>query len=57
MHDLVALPASEMADLVRRRKLSPVEIVEAHLQRIEKVNPVLNAFVQVDSEGRKPRAK
>jgi Asp-tRNA(Asn)/Glu-tRNA(Gln) amidotransferase A subunit family amidase len=57
MHDLVALPASEMADLVRRRKLSPVEIVEAHLQRIEKVNPVLNAFVQVDSEGARKRAK
>jgi len=38
----------EMAELVRSRKLSPVELVGAHLSRIEKLNPKLNAFVHVD---------
>ena len=31
--------------------MSPVELVDAHLARIEKLNPRLNAFVQVDAEG------
>jgi Asp-tRNA(Asn)/Glu-tRNA(Gln) amidotransferase A subunit family amidase len=39
-----------MAELVRNRKLSPVELVQAHLDRIEKVNPKINAYVQVDAE-------
>jgi Asp-tRNA(Asn)/Glu-tRNA(Gln) amidotransferase A subunit family amidase len=39
-----------MAELIRNRKLSPVELVQAHLDRIEKVNPDINAYVQVDSE-------
>lgn len=39
-----------MAGLIRRRKLSPVEVVQAHLDRIEQINPKINAFVQVDAE-------
>jgi Asp-tRNA(Asn)/Glu-tRNA(Gln) amidotransferase A subunit family amidase len=39
-----------MAEQVRKRKISPVELVEAHLAQIEKLNPRLNAFVQVDAE-------
>jgi Asp-tRNA(Asn)/Glu-tRNA(Gln) amidotransferase A subunit family amidase len=42
----------EMAELVRSRKLSPVELVGVHLARIEKLNPKLNAFVHIDA----PRA-
>src|SRR5215469_11532370 len=38
-----------MAELVRQRKVSPVELVNAHLARIESVNPKLNAFIQVDA--------
>lgn len=51
MSDLNFLPAVSMAEQVRQRKLSPVELVEAHLARIEKFNPKLNAYVQVDAEG------
>ena len=36
-----------MAELVRAGKLSPVEIVDAHLHRIEQLNPKLNAFVEL----------
>jgi len=33
----------EMAELVRSRQISPVELVEVHLARIEQLNPKLNA--------------
>ena len=50
MNDLTFLPAVVMAERIRKKKLSPVELVEAHLAQIEKLNPRLNAFVQVDAE-------
>jgi Asp-tRNA(Asn)/Glu-tRNA(Gln) amidotransferase A subunit family amidase len=40
-----------MAELIRNRKLSPVELVQAHLNRIDILNPKINAYVQVDAEG------
>jgi amidase len=42
--------ASEIARLVRERSVSAVEVVEAHLARIEAVNGELNAIVQLDAE-------
>jgi amidase len=48
--DLNFLSASEMAEQIRLKKISPIELVEAHLNRIGKLNPKLKAFVQVDSE-------
>jgi Asp-tRNA(Asn)/Glu-tRNA(Gln) amidotransferase A subunit family amidase len=50
MNDLTFLPAVSMAEQIRRRKISPVELVEAHLAQIDKLNPKLNAFVQLDAE-------
>jgi Asp-tRNA(Asn)/Glu-tRNA(Gln) amidotransferase A subunit family amidase len=50
MNDLIFLPAVLMAEHVRRKKISPVELVDAHLRQIERLNPKLNAFVQVDME-------
>src|SRR5271166_6577174 len=50
------LPAVSMAAQIRGKKLSPVELVEAHLARIEKLNPKLNAFVQVDADGARRQA-
>lgn len=50
MSELTSLSAVSMAEQIRRKKLSPVELVEAHLSRIEQLNPKLNAFVQVDGE-------
>jgi aspartyl-tRNA(Asn)/glutamyl-tRNA(Gln) amidotransferase subunit A len=40
--------AGNIADSVRSRKVSAVEVVEKHLKRIEAANPSLNAFVFVD---------
>lgn len=57
MHELNFLSAVSMADLIRKRKLSPVELVEAHLSRIEELNPRLKAFVHVDAESVRRQAK
>ena len=50
MSTLNFLPAVAIAEQIRNKKLSPVELVEAHLVQIERLNPRLNAFVQVDAE-------
>jgi len=42
--------ASELVSMVKRRKVSPLEIVRAVLARIEKVNPPLNAYCTVAGE-------
>lgn len=39
------MSAVDIAELVRRRKVSPVEVVRASLERIEVLEPTLNAFV------------
>ena len=49
--ELTFLSASQMAEQIRNKQISPVELVEAHLARIEHLNPKINAFVQIDSEG------
>lgn len=46
--DLVFAPAIEIAERIRNRSVSPVEVMEAHLARIESVNPKLNAIVTPD---------
>ncbi len=49
--------ASEMAAAVKKKKLSPVEIVDALLARIEKVNPKVNAYCTVVPEMAREAAK
>src|SRR6266550_5649008 len=45
MHEITALFAWQLADKIRRQLLSPVEVVEAYLRRIDELNPILNAIV------------
>ena len=42
--------AVELAALIRGRDVSSTEVVEAHLRRIEAVNPTINAIVRVLAE-------
>jgi len=49
MTDLTFLPAVEMARQIREKKISPVDLADAHLAKIERLNPKLNAFVHVDA--------
>jgi len=57
MRPLFFLSATEMAEQVRLKKLSPVELLDAHLARIEALNPKLNAFVQLDTERARRQAQ
>jgi amidase len=50
MNDLTFLSAVSMAEQIQKKQISPVELVDAHLAKIEKLNPTLNAFVEVDAE-------
>ena len=50
MTGLTFLPAVSMAEKIQKKNVSPVELVDAHLAQIEKLNPKLNAFVQIDTE-------
>src|SRR6195256_5301067 len=56
MPDLTFFSAVCMAEQIREKTLSPVELVEAHLTRIQELNSKLNAFVQVDAEGARQQA-
>src|SRR5438128_369769 len=44
------LSALEIADLVRRKEVKPLEILDAILARLEAVNPILNAFCLVTAD-------
>ena len=46
-HDIVFSDATGLAELIRTRQLSPVEVVRAHLDRIQAVDPRVNAIVTV----------
>ena len=39
------MPATELAQRIRHRELSAVEVMEAHLAQIERVNPQVNAII------------
>ncbi len=45
MNDLVCQSAVKLVELIKAHAVSPVEIVEAYLKRIETMNPALNAIV------------
>src|SRR3972149_3301594 len=45
MDDLASLDATAQAELVRRKEVKPLEPVDAAIQRIERLNPTLNAVV------------
>jgi Asp-tRNA(Asn)/Glu-tRNA(Gln) amidotransferase A subunit family amidase len=48
--DLCWMPAAELAAAIKRKKVSPVEVVRAVLARIERLNPILNAFVTLTAD-------
>jgi aspartyl-tRNA(Asn)/glutamyl-tRNA(Gln) amidotransferase subunit A len=49
--DLTLLTAVQMADGLAAGTFTSVELTQAHLDRIERLNPALNAFLLVDAEG------
>jgi len=47
MGELVEQSLGVIAKMIRQRELSPVEVAEAHLERIARLNPELNAIVTI----------
>lgn len=43
--EICFLSASQLARLIQRKEVSPVEVTEAHLSRIENLEPTLNSFI------------
>lgn len=54
---MIDLSISEAAELLRVKKISPVDLATACLDRIERLNPVLNAFITVTHEGAMAQAR
>lgn len=55
--ELCYTPATELVARIRKKDLSPVEVVDAALERIEQLNPKLNAYVTVTAEQAREAAK
>jgi amidase len=50
MEDLAFVPALEQATLVRRKEVTPVELAEVYLRRIERIDPGLGAYLTVAAD-------
>ncbi len=57
MTDLVLQPATRQLELLRSREISVLELAEAHIRQIERLNPKLNALVDFDPERVRSQAR
>lgn len=57
MSEVVLAPAVRQLELVRTGQISVVELAEAHIRQIEKLNPALNALVDFDAERVRAQAR
>ena len=48
--ELISRPISELAPLLQKRAMSPVELFDAALQRIHRLQPKLNSFITITEE-------
>jgi aspartyl-tRNA(Asn)/glutamyl-tRNA(Gln) amidotransferase subunit A len=55
--ELVHLSVTEASQLLRARKISPVELVEAFLARIERIDDKIKSYLLVDAAGARAKAK
>jgi len=55
--DLCFMSATRLADMIARRQLSPVEVVDAVLARAERLQPVLNMFALPQADAARAAAK
>ncbi len=57
MDDLTTASAADLAAAIRAKKVSSLEVVEAHLERIANVNPNINAVAQLAAESARAAAR
>jgi Asp-tRNA(Asn)/Glu-tRNA(Gln) amidotransferase A subunit family amidase len=50
--ELTKKSACDLVTLIRRREVSPVEVLDAHLRAIERINPAINAIVTIPDDVR-----
>ena len=54
---LAFAPIAELAPLIRRGELSPLELTEFYLERVERYDPALNAYLAVTAERARAQAR
>ena len=54
---LVLLPAVRQLELLRSREISVLELADAHIRQIERLNPKLNAFADFDADRVRAQAR
>jgi len=55
--NLPFLTLAELRSGYSRKEFQPSEVIEAHLKRIEALNPELNAYLEVFADGARDRAR
>lgn len=55
--DLTWTPAWRLRDMIARKQVSPVEVLDHFLARIDRFNPTLKAFKHIDAEAARAQAK
>ncbi len=55
--DIPSLSATELGSAIARKEVSPVEAVEAYLERIRQVDPKVNAYITVCAEEARQSAR
>ncbi len=55
--ELAFTPATELAEMIRLKKISPVELVDLYASRIEQLNPKLNAYLTLTIDQAREEAK
>jgi amidase len=54
--DIAFLPATELLDLLHEKKVSSRELLDGYLDRVERINPAINAIVTLDVDRARERA-
>lgn len=54
--NIIDFPITQLSRLIENKKISPVEVVDAYLNEIDRLNPVLNAYITVCAEQAKEAA-
>ena len=57
MSDIAFKSAVELAQLVKRREIGCLELLEHYLERVRRYNPQLNAIIVLDEERARTRAR
>ena len=55
--NILNLTIKDLSKLISTREISPVDLIEATLERIARLNPVLNAFITILEDSARQDAK